>query len=133
MAAIISAGRGAGSRSDREKEREKAKLRLFAHRSVGEYQEEVRWRDMAFVMLLQLASHLATTSRKRLGTLYEPQGKAGHFSLSPVRVDERLLIHSLCLKCGTSKIVSAQDGTLYQWVNEHTCKPVAPPADTSAY
>ena len=43
------------------------------------------------------------------------------FSLSCVRTESRLLIHSTCRQCGASRLVSMHDGTLDQWHKEHVC------------
>jgi hypothetical protein len=58
----------------------------------------------------------------RLIMPYEPQRGERKFSHCAVRLQDRLVIHSICLKCGASKIIQSDDGTLEEWVNEHQCK-----------
>lgn len=48
-----------------------------------------------------------------------------------VRLDRRLILEAVCLRCGASKVVSASDGTLEEYHETHRC-PDAPepqPAD----
>jgi hypothetical protein len=42
-----------------------------------------------------------------------------HFA---ARTETCVLIQSVCTKCGASKLVSASDGSLETWEDEHTCK-----------
>jgi hypothetical protein len=44
------------------------------------------------------------------------------FTHFPVRTETRLLIQSVCTKCGASRLVFASDGSLKKWEDEHTCK-----------
>ena len=43
------------------------------------------------------------------------------FDHKPARVKERLLLQSICARCGESKIVSAADGSLAAWEDGHVC------------
>jgi hypothetical protein len=44
------------------------------------------------------------------------------FEYHPVEVEGRLLIDSVCVRCGASRIVSGADGTLEEWTATHECK-----------
>jgi predicted nucleic acid-binding Zn-ribbon protein len=44
------------------------------------------------------------------------------FTHAPIRTDTRLMILSVCIKCGFSKLVSVQDGSLEKWETGHKCK-----------
>jgi hypothetical protein len=44
------------------------------------------------------------------------------FEYHPVEVEGRLLIESVCVRCGASRIVSGTDGTLEEWLATHECK-----------
>jgi hypothetical protein len=44
------------------------------------------------------------------------------FTHAPIRTDKRLMILSACMKCGLSKLVSVQDGSLDKWEAGHKCK-----------
>jgi hypothetical protein len=44
------------------------------------------------------------------------------FEYHPVKVEDRLLIKSVCVRCGASRIVSGTDGTLEEWVTTHDCR-----------
>jgi hypothetical protein len=41
------------------------------------------------------------------------------------------LVHSICLKCGASKLVSSYDGSLEEWEEQHQCNTTMP-ADAAA-
>jgi hypothetical protein len=43
------------------------------------------------------------------------------FDHKPARVQGRLLLESICVQCGESKIVSAADETLEKWEDGHVC------------
>ena len=45
------------------------------------------------------------------------------FTHSQVRVEERLLLMSVCTNCGLAKIVSTYDRTLRKWEESHRCRP----------
>lgn len=45
-----------------------------------------------------------------------------HYTHFPVRTETRVLIQSVCTKCGASRVVSASDGSLNKWEDRHTCK-----------
>jgi hypothetical protein len=42
-----------------------------------------------------------------------------HFSAS---TEIRIIIQSVCTKCGASRLVSVSDGSLKKWEEGHTCK-----------
>jgi hypothetical protein len=44
------------------------------------------------------------------------------FTHAPMRTETRLMILSVCIKCGLSKLVSVQDGSLEKWESGHKCK-----------
>jgi hypothetical protein len=44
------------------------------------------------------------------------------FARYGVRTEDRLLIHSVCTKCGASKLVSYHDGSLEKWEDSHKCE-----------
>lgn len=43
------------------------------------------------------------------------------FTHSPVRTDDRLMIQSVCTKCGASRVVSLSDRSLEEWEDSHVC------------
>ncbi|HZZ41146.1 MAG TPA: hypothetical protein VFE06_18555 [Acidobacteriaceae bacterium] len=46
-----------------------------------------------------------------------------------VRLQGRLLLDSICVHCGNSKIVSAADGSLTDWEAGHLCTNARKPAE----
>ena len=48
-----------------------------------------------------------------------------------VRMKNLTLVHSICLKCGASRLLSSSDGSLQEWEEQHQCKKLAP-ADKAA-
>jgi hypothetical protein len=46
------------------------------------------------------------------------------FNRNTVRADGRLLVKSVCLQCGESKVGSVADGSLTGWEHKHECKKV---------
>jgi hypothetical protein len=53
------------------------------------------------------------------------------FTRYPVRMKDLTLVHSICLKCGASKLLSSNDGSLEEWEQQHQCK-LKMPADVAA-
>jgi hypothetical protein len=43
------------------------------------------------------------------------------FTRTLIKRERRLMIRSVCAKCGESKVVSASDGTLDDWEDSHKC------------
>ena len=43
-----------------------------------------------------------------------------------IHVESQLLIRSVCSACGQSQIVSAMDGSLYRWKEQHVCEKKGP-------
>src|SRR6516164_5212212 len=39
-----------------------------------------------------------------------------------VGTEQRLLVQSICVTCGASKLVSVHNGSLHQWENGHQCE-----------
>lgn len=48
-----------------------------------------------------------------------PQGDFAHVL---IRTDNRLMIESTCMRCGTVRLVSNHDGSRAEWEEGHTCK-----------
>jgi hypothetical protein len=44
------------------------------------------------------------------------------FDHQPIRLKGRLLLKSICARCGQSKVVSAADETLAAWEEGHICQ-----------
>lgn len=53
------------------------------------------------------------------------------FDRKLARIDGRLFIESICVRCGTSRIVSAWDGTLTEWEEGHLCEDARCPPEKS--
>lgn len=45
----------------------------------------------------------------------------GAFSHNPAYSGDRLIIESVCTRCGASKLVSVLDGSLKKWEAGHKC------------
>jgi len=43
------------------------------------------------------------------------------FHRTTVRANDRLLLKTVCLSCGESKIASVADGSLTAWEGQHEC------------
>ena len=50
------------------------------------------------------------------------------FARKPFREEQRLLLESTCLCCGESRVLSAGDGSLQEWEENHAC--AARPSDS---
>jgi hypothetical protein len=48
------------------------------------------------------------------------------FSHSPVRTPDRLMIESVCTRCGASSLVSLSDSSLDRWEDDHVCESADP-------
>jgi hypothetical protein len=44
------------------------------------------------------------------------------FSHDAVHIKGRIMIESVCLRCGASKLVSIRDGSLKKWEYDHDCE-----------
>lgn len=55
-----------------------------------------------------------------------------HFDHRPVRIEGRLLLESICLRCAESRVVSVPDGTLAQWEEGHVCSVPKRPSEKSS-
>ena len=56
------------------------------------------------------------------GADLEAQVRERAYERFEVRMESRLLIHSVCRQCGASRVVSSIDGSLEEWESTHTCK-----------
>jgi hypothetical protein len=52
------------------------------------------------------------------------------FNRSPVRTNNRLMIESVCTKCGASSLVSCADQSLERWEDGHVCESGRPDVST---
>jgi hypothetical protein len=43
------------------------------------------------------------------------------FSHDAVHTKDRIMIESVCMRCGARKLVSIQDGSLEKWEDDHDC------------
>lgn len=43
-----------------------------------------------------------------------------------VTMYDLVLVHSICLKCGASRLLFSSDGSLEEWEKRHKCKNIAP-------
>jgi hypothetical protein len=53
------------------------------------------------------------------------------FDHKPARVKGRLLLESICVRCGACKIVSAADESLADWEDRHACTSGTEPPEKS--
>jgi hypothetical protein len=56
------------------------------------------------------------------GADLEAQVRERAYERYEVRLESRLLIHSVCRRCGASRVVSSNDCSLEEWESTHTCK-----------
>jgi hypothetical protein len=65
-----------------------------------------------------------------------PQDSSGEmlnrFARKPLRLESRLLVHSVCNHCGDSKIGSFHDGSMQEWEASHKCKAHSQTSDDDA-
>ena len=59
------------------------------------------------------------------------QSNTIQFTRYLVRMQDLTFVHSICLKCGASKLLSSSDGSLEEWEKRHQCN-IAAPRDVAA-
>ena len=70
--------------------------------------------------------------RKAAVSPMSAEKNGGGFQRTAVRTESRLVIKSVCGKCGVWKLLSHQDGSLEEWEVQHECKDGAAPRKSAA-